>query len=303
MSGRFITTKNKKRKGKMLFFFLMFVFGMISTFKYLDNNVKKVNDKEFVEIILGDNFNNSLLDEVFNFRKYIKPINLLMDKYNNVLEKDTEVEEVINVSEPVIYIYNSHQTEEYAASDFVEFSVRPTVMMVDYILEDVFNNNKYKTIVEERSIKEILNQNNWKYNNSYKASRILMEDAFSKNSSLKYFIDIHRDSLDSSKTTVNINGKDFAKTIFLIGLENENYLANLEFTERINNKMNEKYPGLSKGIYKKSGPLVNGIYNQDFSSFTILLEVGGFESTTTEVLNSSLAFAECFLEVIRTYYE
>ena len=92
-------------------------------------------------------------------------------------------------------------------------------------------------------------------------------------------------------------------TIIMVDGENENYLANLEFTERINNKMNEKYPGLSKGIYKKSGPLVNGVYNQDFSSFTILLEVGGFESTTTEVLNSSLAFAECFLEVIRTYYE
>ena len=39
--------------------------------------------------------------------------------------------------------------------------------MNDYILEDIFNKNGYSTLVEERSIKEILNQNNWKYANSY----------------------------------------------------------------------------------------------------------------------------------------
>ena len=75
----------------------------------------------------------------------------------------------------------------------------------------------------------------------------------------------------------------------------------MEFTEKINNKINEKYPGLSKGIYKKGGEGVNGIYNQDFSPYTILIEIGGFESGTIEVLNTSLAFAECFMEVIKKH--
>ena len=62
--------------------------------------------------------------------------------------------------------------------------------------------------------------------------------------------------------------------------------------------MNELYPGLSKGIYKKGGPGVNGVYNQDFSPYTILIEIGGYENTTNEVLNTSIAFSKCFMEVI-----
>ena len=62
--------------------------------------------------------------------------------------------------------------------------------------------------------------------------------------------------------------------------------------------MNAYYPGLSKGIYKKEGPGVNGVYNQDFSNRLILVEMGGYENTTTEVLNSAIAFSKCFLEVV-----
>ena len=62
--------------------------------------------------------------------------------------------------------------------------------------------------------------------------------------------------------------------------------------------LNEKYPNLSKGIYKKGGEGVNGVYNQDNSKYTILIEIGGVDSTTAEVLNSTLAFTECFMEVI-----
>ena len=40
------------------------------------------------------------------------------------------------------------------------------------------------------------------------------------------------------------------------------------------------------------------LYNQDFSKRAILIEIGGYENTPSEVLNSVLAFSECFMEVI-----
>ncbi len=144
----------------------------------------------------------------------------------------------------------------------------------------------------------LINNNNWNYVNSYKASRILLEKRKSEYPSLKYFIDIHRDSLNKENTTVEINGKMYAKVLFIVGLENPNYQDNLLFTERINNKFDELYPNLSKGIYKKGGEGVNGIYNQDFSKYNILIEIGGNENTTNEVLNTSLAFSEVFMEII-----
>ena len=150
-------------------------------------------------------------------------------------------------------------------------------------------------------LKEILNKNSWNYAYSYKATRILLEQRKQEYPTLKYFIDIHRDSITKDKTTVTINNKSYAKILFLIGLENPNYQENLIFTEKLNNKLNQKYPNLTKGIYKKGGPGVNGVYNQDFSKYLILVEMGGYQNTPIEVLNSSLALAECFMEVINEY--
>lgn len=291
----------KKNKLKKLFIISMITIGIIISYKRVESSKIKISNKDFTDLIINNTYTykdeNIVLKTINTVINKNNPIKLMNTDYKKYISNTTEpviTEETI----PLIYLYNSHQTEEYKASNYAEFSVNPTIIMNDYILEDIFNKNGYKTIVEERSIKEILNKNNWNYTYSYKASRQLLEESIIKYPSLKYFIDIHRDSLPHDKTTVNINGKDYAKVIFLIGLENENYQKNLEFTEKINNKMNELYPNLSKGIYKKGGPGVNGVYNQDFSPYTILIEVGGYENTTNEVLNTIIAFSKCFMEVI-----
>lgn len=279
----------------------MIIIGVVISYKRVENSKVKLTDKEFIDLIVNNTFTynenkliDNLIDKTLEVSNPIKLMNKNYQKYLSTTEKEVVKEEI----SPKIYLYNTHQSEEYKPSTFAEFSINPTVIMNDYILEDIFNKNGYKTIVEESSIKDILNSNNWNYANSYKASRILLEEKRNKYPSLEYFIDIHRDSLTKDKTTINIEGKDYAKVLFIIGEENENYQKNLEFTEKINNKLDEYYPNLSKGIYRKSGPGVNGVYNQDFSNHTILIEIGGYENTTNEVLNSTLAFSKCFLEVI-----
>jgi stage II sporulation protein P len=288
----------KKRKFKKIFMILMIIIGIIISYKKIELSNINIKDKEFTDLIINntytydDNIIKKVINTVVDRNDPIKVMNNDYKKY--VVDKTVMKEE----SPPIIYLYNSHQSEEYKPSTYAEFSINPTVIMNDYILEDIFNKNGFKTVVEENSIKDILNNNNWNYTYSYKASRVLLEDSIIKYPSLKYFIDIHRDSLPKDKTTISIDGKDYAKVIFLIGLENPNYEDNLEFTEKINNKFNELYPGLSKGIYKKGGPGVNGVYNQDFSKYTILIEIGGYENTTNEVLNTTIAFSKCFMEVI-----
>lgn len=313
MKKRFATKKKKKRVSLKLFFFCMlFIFGMYVSFQQLSESKIKIDQKEFVTMLLKEgnhhqksssNIFKLLLNIIFPKEK-LTPASLLSENYQDLVIKQQE--EVIKTTtskktvatEPSIYIYNTHQTEEYAATNFVEYSVKPTVQMNNYILEDTFTKAGKKVLVEENSIKQVLNQNGWKYAASYKASRILMEQAKKQNPSLKYFIDVHRDSLNKDRTTLILNEKSYAKILFIVGMENPSYTQNLEFTTKINTKINEKYPGLTKGIYKKEGEGVNGIYNQDFSPYTILVEMGGPENTVDEILNTSLAFAECFLEVI-----
>lgn len=295
MRKKFISKRRKKRDFKVPVLSIIIVLVLVGTFKFLEKTDISIDDKRLVKILL----NSYEKKKMFNIDVPKDPVFYLQNNYieKTFQEIKEEKPEIVN-KEPLIYIYNSHQTEEYKASTFAEYDVRPSVMMADYILEEVFQKNSYPTIVEERRISEVLANNNWKYVYSYRASRVFLEDVIVMHPSLKYFIDVHRDSLEHDRTYINIEGKDYARTIFLIGLENEGYEENLAFTEKINNKLNEKYPGLSKGIYKKGGPTVNGVYNQDFSNRAILIEIGGYESTTTEVLNSTLAFAECFLEVI-----
>ena len=301
MKKRFISKAKKKRKisYKFLLFVVIFIFTIITTFKYLLKSNIKIDDKNLVKFLLVDiNNDYDIFKQVFNnLKKAYSPIDLLSTNYYDIVPKQTKVVNSNN-KDYLIYIYNSHQDEKYAPSTFVESEVSPSVMMASYIIEDVFDKNNFNTLVEERSITELLHNNNWKYYKSYEASRIYLNDTKNQNPSLKYFIDVHRDSLTKDKTTVEINGKSYAKIIFLLGLENPNYQQNLEFITKINNKLEEKYPNLSKGIYQKGGEGVNGVYNQDNSKYTILVEIGGVDNTTSEVLNTSLAFSECFMEVI-----
>ena len=138
---------------------------------------------------------------------------------------------------------------------------------------------------------------------SWKKSKTFLEKAKEKYPSLKFYIDVHRDSVKYSITTKTINDKKYARVMFLIGLENKNYEENLKVTEAINNEVEKKYPGLSRGIYKKKGKGVNGVYNQDFSSNCILIEFGGNKNTIDEVYNTVIALGEIISNYIGDTFE
>lgn len=203
------------------------------------------------------------------------------------------------VTEPIVYLYNTHQLEEYKQENQESYNVTPNVMMLSYIVREKLNDKGIPTIVEENDVSAFLQANNWSYASSYKVTRLLMEDAKTKNPTLKYFIDLHRDSVSKSISTATINGKNYAKILFIIGLENPNYQENLTVTTTINNMLEEKYPGITRGIYKKEGKGVNGVYNQDFDKNTILFEVGGPENTIEEVLNTADAISTVLAEYIK----
>lgn len=298
-----IKSSKYKKTSKKYLIILLFI---CIAFSVLNRSSIKLNKKNLVNYLINQTTysgKNLFLDKS---KSHLKSLYNNPEKHilllKNLIKKEPVIEPVVlNKKEKVVYIYNTHQTEEYAPTTFIEYSIRPTVMISNYIIQDILNENNYETIVEERSIKEILNNNKWNYASSYKASRIYLEDIVINNPNLKYFIDVHRDSISKDKTTTTINNKSYAKILFVVGLENPNYQKNLVFVEEINNCLNNNYPTLSKGIYKKQGPGVNGIYNQDFSPYTILVEMGGYENTINEVMNSSVAFSTCLLEVIKNH--
>lgn len=312
--------KTKKMKPKIILVVIMIFSSFLFTIKTLSKYNLPYQNIDLINFLIENN-NPFIVNSKSNYSYFHKfmtklidldltdPLSILDTNFKNLTNKtavyDKEVKKVSNESdisekEPIIYLYNSHDTEEYKPSSFAEYSVIPTVKLSDYVLKEKLEDNGFSVLIEEQSISSIRSSLGLNYAGSYQASRVLMEQAKKKYPSLVYFIDLHRDSLTYDKTTLNYNDKNYAKVMFLVGLENPNYSGNLEFSTKISELVNAKVPGLSKGIYKKEGEGVNGVYNQDFSNRTILIEVGGPENTIDEVYETLLILNDVLTEVIKS---
>ena len=291
-------TKKKYKISKLIILFLIIFISYFCTNVFL-NNKKNTDPRSYIKYLLNNGFNNQL-ETKSNKSNNINPIslfeyNLSLKPSSKEFEKQTvEYIEKLNNSmqEPIVYIYNTHENEEYKIDFRYDYSIIPNVKLASYILQEKLDNLGISSIVETSSVKKILNDNNWVYRYSYKASRILLEKAFEEKKSLKYFIDIHRDSSNYDKTYLEYDGKQYAKLLFVVGLEHDNYEYNLELANNLNKALENKVPGISRGISKKEGLGVNGIYNQDFSNNSILIEIGGVDNNILEVSNTINIFGE-----------
>jgi len=313
--------KGKKSKIKILKYavILIVIYLIYSLFSFLLLNIKLVdNNEDFIRNLLGDsnyhmfyekrsqnviyriasiltNFNLkeplSILENSFGYESVDNSNSNLV--YNGDYEVDNSIQSIIDymskdedIKEPLVYIYNSHQTEGYSKEYLKNENITPNVLMAGYLLKEKLDKLGVPTIIEESNISEFLRINNWNYNASYKASRFYLLDVMEKYPSIKLFIDLHRDALSKNSSTVTLNNKKYAKVLFVVGKEHKDYQQNLNLANQLNDLIKAKYPTLTRGVLQKEGSNVNGIYNQDLSSNIILLELGGHENTITEVLNT-----------------
>lgn len=320
--------KSKKRitlkKTKYLFYLFIIVFICTFTFKYLNNIKYASNNKEFIKYLLEDsnhykNYDNSIKKMIYKVSNLIsrfdtnKPVTLLESKFlyksnskevelvktnntenvsikeNNVIEESNELNKE---NKPVVYIYNTHQTEGYAYGNLKEFGITPDVMMASYLLEDRLSKKGIKVLVEERKMSDYLKKNNWDYNMSYYASRVYAQGVLSSNST-DLIIDLHRDALSKDLSTTTINGKNYAKILFVVGGKPSTYAENIKVVNALNDLVKQNYPSLTRGILTRK----ESTYNQDLSNHSILLELGAQENTIDEVMNT----VEVMADVIANY--
>lgn len=309
----------KKKKIKTLILILIMYISFAYTFYYSFKNNSHVINEEFINYLLDSGNANiqsnnkfpQVINKTINFLLKIdlaNPTSLFneniigytpeeTDNYSDLesLKKVSyymEDPNKVDIENPIIYIYNSHQLENYNNDTLEIYGITPNVLMASYLLKEKLNQKGISTIVEDTNLTEFLSLNNWDHSNSYKASRIFILDKKNTYPSLKYYIDLHRDSVNKNLSTVNINNKNYARILFVVGLEHNNWQQNYNLVDNLNNLFNEKYPGLSRGILKKEGAGVNGIYNQDISENTMLIEVGGVDNNIEEVLNTINALCD-----------
>ena len=209
---------------------------------------------------------------------------------NNSEIKENKDKNIVK-TDPILYIYNTHQTEEYVSSSLANYNITPTVYMAANILKKELEKYNVYSVVEDENIKMVLNEHGWSYNNSYNASRLWLERTKERYPTIKYYLDLHRDSVSLN---VNINNKSYARIMYVLGMNYDGYENNEALMVKLNEYTKEKYPGLSRDIlYAKKNT-----FNQDFSGNVFLIEVGGNNNNFNEVYNSVLALAEIIGNVI-----
>ena len=190
------------------------------------------------------------------------------------------------LKEPKVYIYNTHQNENYSMKTLEPYNITPNVMMASYLMKENFKKNGVEAIVEETDFQKYLKEHQLNHAQSYQVSREFVTQILKKYPTLKLIIDLHRDAIPKSSSTITLNQKNYAKILFIVGLNNQNYQKNLDLATNLSNQINDAYPKLSRGIMKKTGAAVNGLYNQDLNSNMILLELGANENTIDEIQNT-----------------
>ncbi|MDC3413329.1 stage II sporulation protein P [Aquibacillus sp. 3ASR75-11] len=200
----------------------------------------------------------------------------------------------------VVYIYNTHNRESFlpylpeGTTPDEAHSAEVNITNVSDRLAQSLEDNGIGSSVSNSDIMALLNEKNMDYAESYTASKSVLKQALSANKDIQFVFDLHRDSQPKETTTKTIDGKKYARLFFVIGGDNPNYEKNLKIATDLDNKLQDKYPGLSRGVITKEGKGTNGVFNQDLSENAVTIEFGGVENKMEELYRTADVLAEIF---------
>jgi len=320
MRRKFKTRVSREKNFKGLVYVSLFALSFVSTTKLImpDDIITK---EYFLSALLsegtrGKSVFTSSISKNITLPKYMiySSLNKIVDKNNlsvfssidddNYNYQDAKSDYVIDPDpvvpeNPIVYIYNTHQLEEYGSVMPYEYSVRPNVMIASYIMREKLKNEGISSVVETNNIKEYLSESDMSYNKSYLASEYFARSMQNKYPSIAYLIDVHRDSVSKEATYIEIDGMPYARVLLVTGMEHTTPGNSDGFADSFNEVIEEYYPGLSRGIMRKPSTSVHAVYNQNLNGKSVLIEVGGVENKIEEVNNTMEALSKCLATLIR----
>lgn len=140
------------------------------------------------------------------------------------------------------------------------------------------------------------------YSGSYSRSLKTVQSYLSNFQNTQIVLDLHRDAVGSNseyKPLVKIGDDYCAQLMFVIGtngggLTHSNWVENLRFAIKIQEKADEMYPGLMKPII-----LRNSRYNQHVTNAACIIEVGATGNTLEESMISMKYLSNVINEALK----
>lgn len=274
-----------KRKIKLKFKYLIFIIIIILIyllFSYISSNFKLVTiNKNAISKILSNNSIHIIYNEDDNYfnkilQKFINindPVGILKNQTENKIILKDKLK--LSSYKYKVYLYNTHDLEQY--KDFIQ-NIKISVGNASLLLSNNLKSIGIDVIVEKQKVSDLTNND---LSKSFDISKTLIENII-QSENIDLFIDLHRDDEKKEVTTLELNGKKYAKVKFVVGRKNKNYMLNYNLTELINRKIKEKYPDLTRGIVLND----NYTYNQELSEKIIFINIGGYENDIVEIKNT-----------------
>lgn len=218
----------------------------------------------------------------------------------NAGQPNTVPQDTNSTDHKMVFIYHSHNRESWNP-ELEKKSDNPNDAKMNITVLGKY----FKGQLEKRGIgaahsgkdyASTIEGYNW--NSSYKYSRETIKTAMTKENTLSYFFDVHRDAARYEHSTVEIKGKKYAQVYFIIGEKNPNWKQNEKLAASIHKQLEKLYPGISRGIYVKGGAGNNGEYNQTLSPNSIVIEIGGVDNTLAESQRTIDVLADITAELI-----
>lgn len=193
-----------------------------------------------------------------------------------------------------VAIYHTHNAETYIPLDN-QSKVQGKNGGITLVGEEII-----KTLATNgvRGVQDLTIHDHPNFPRSYIESKKTASRLLNEYPELKVLIDLHRDAGIPKKQTTTVNGQESALIMFVIGngqgIPNPHWQENLAFARKVANRLEEKYPGIVKGVRIK-----NGCYNQNLSPKAILVEIGSDKNTLEEAMVAGRCLGEVLAEIIQ----
>lgn len=190
---------------------------------------------------------------------------------------------VLNNDKPLVLIYHTHASESFIPVSGKAYSddLKKTIVNLGDYLKNLLENSYGIPVLHHREVFDKVREG------AYERARPIIEQIIKQNPQIEVVIDLHRDGVSRGITTGNIGGLQTGRVLFVVGTRHSSWAENLRFNLFMQTVLDDKYPGLSRGIRRYAC-----VYNQDLHPRSLLVEIGGHENTTEEVRRAIPLLAE-----------
>lgn len=209
--------------------------------------------------------------------------------------------------DPQVLVMHTHATEDYRLSEGLWFSPgdgsRSTdravnMCAVGRVITDTLNAAGIHTLHDET-----LNDYP-SYTGSYSNSRAVVQRYLEQYPSIKVVLDVHRDAIETEggsrmAPVCTVNGRQSAQVMIICGCDNgttvrlPNWRQNLRFAAAWERAMEAAFPGLTRPVL-----FSYRYYNQDLTTGSLLIEIGGHGNNLNEALYAGHLAAQALVTVL-----